>query len=99
MSNKTQSGRFSIREFDAADGYFVLISDANGNLFAKAYDPRKARLIAEAQRLLEDLTELLDAVDAAYPAAEMGHAAQVEWAERRAKASRSARLTIARATT
>jgi hypothetical protein len=52
---KHTAGPCTIREFNPVDGYFVLISDANGGLFAKAYDPRKAKLIAAAPAMLEAL--------------------------------------------
>lgn len=45
---KHTPGPCTIREFDAVDGYFVLISDGNGDLFAKAFDKQKACLIAAA---------------------------------------------------
>lgn len=51
-STKAAAGTYTIREFHAVDGYFVLISDEKGELFAKAYDPRKAKLIAAVPALL-----------------------------------------------
>lgn len=75
----------TLREFDAVDGYFVLISDANGNLFAKAFDLRKARLIAAAPEMLEALVSCIE---------HMEHSTSHGLA-----AYQSARAAIAKATT
>lgn len=84
MSEQHTPGPCTLREFDAVDGYFVLISDSSGDLFAKAFDIRKARMIAALPEMLAALRAALDEED--------GHDTNMNWPA-------AARAAIAKATT